>query len=152
GGRWSVAGLEQDVLNKLRMLDLQPASFEQFEKEARQGNVVPVVRAVLADLHTPLSVFLKICGATSDAFLLESVEGGERIARYSFLGADPEIIVRGRGSQTIIRRGDAEETLPVIATEWVKDYFRGRALARPPGLDPFAGGAGGCVGYAAGPG
>jgi len=144
-----VAGLEQDVLNKLRMLDLQPASFEQFENEARQGNVVPVVRAVLADLHTPLSVFLKICGATSDAFLLESVEGGERIARYSFLGVDPEIVVRGRGTQTIVKRRDAEETLPVIATEWVKDYFRGRELARRPGLAPFAGGAVGYVGYEA---
>ena len=131
------------------MLDLQPASFEQFVREARQGNVVPVVRSVLADLHTPLSVFLKICGATSDAFLLESVEGGERIARYSFLGVAPEIVVSGRGNQTIVRRGDREEVLPTIATEWVRDYFRNRSLARRPGLTPFAGGAVGYVGYEA---
>jgi anthranilate synthase component 1 len=131
------------------MLDLQPATFEQFEREAREGNVVPVVRAVLADLHTPLSVFLKICGAASDAFLLESVEGGERIARYSFLGVDPEIVVRGRGTQTVVRRGDQEEVFPTIATEWVRDYFRSRALARRPGLSPFAGGAVGYVGYEA---
>jgi anthranilate synthase component I len=131
------------------MLDLQPASFEQFEREARQGNVVPVVRAVLADLHTPLSIFLKICGATSDAFLLESVEGGERIARYSFLGVDPDIVVRGRGTQTVVTRGATEEVVPTIATEWVRDYFRSRALARRPGLSPFAGGAVGYVGYEA---
>lgn len=131
------------------MLDLQPATFEQFEREAREGNVVPVVRAVLADLHTPLSVFLKICGVTSDAFLLESVEGGERIARYSFLGVDPEIVVRGRGTQTVVRRGDREEVFPTIATEWVRDYFRSRVLARRPGLSPFAGGAVGYVGYEA---
>src|SRR4030095_13491075 len=131
------------------MLDLQPASFEQFVREARHGNVVPVVRSVLADLHTPLSVFLKICGATSDAFLLESVEGGERIARYSFLGVDPEIVVRGRGTQTIVKRRDAEEALTVIATEWVRRYVRGRELARRPGLAPFAGGAVGYVGYEA---
>ncbi|HEX7294206.1 MAG TPA: anthranilate synthase component I [Pyrinomonadaceae bacterium] len=131
------------------MLDLQPSSFEQFVREARQGNVVPVVRSVLADLHTPLSVFLKICEATSDAFLLESVEGGERIARYSFLGVAPEIIVRGRANQTIVKHGDKEEVLPVIATEWVRDYFRNRSLARRPGLTPFAGGAVGYVGYEA---
>ena len=131
------------------MLDLQPASFEQFVREARHGNVVPVVRSVLADLHTPLSVFLKICGAASDAFLLESVEGGERIARYSFLGVAPEIVVSGRGNQTIVRRGDREEALPIIATEWVRDYFRNRSLARRSGLTPFAGGAVGYVGYEA---
>jgi anthranilate synthase component 1 len=131
------------------MLDLQPASFEQFVREARQGNVVPVVRSVLADLHTPLSVFLKICGASSDAFLLESVEGGERIARYSFLGVAPEIVACGRGNQTVVRRGDREEVLPIIATEWVRDYFRNRSLARRPGLTPFAGGAVGYVGYEA---
>jgi anthranilate synthase component I len=131
------------------MLDLQPPSFDQFVREARNGNVVPVVRSVLADLHTPLSVFLKICAAPSDAFLLESVEGGERIARYSFLGVAPEIIVRGRGNQTIVRRGDQEEVLPIIATEWVRDYFRSRSLARRPGLTPFAGGAVGYVGYEA---
>ena len=73
------------------MLDLQPTTFEHFEREAREGNVVPVVRSVLADLHTPLSVFLRVCSKSSYSFLLESVEGGERIARYSFLGADPEI-------------------------------------------------------------
>ena len=131
------------------MLDLQPPSFDQFVREARHGNVVPVVRSVLADLHTPLSVFLKICAAPSDAFLLESVEGGERIARYSFLGVAPEIIVRGRGNQTIVRRRDQEEVLPIIATEWVRDYFRNRSLARRPGLTPFAGGAVGYVGYEA---
>jgi anthranilate synthase component 1 len=126
------------------MLDLQPASFDQFEQEARQGNVVPVVRAVLADLHTPLSVFLKTCRASSHSFLLESVEGGERIARYSFLGTDPEIVVRGRGMQTIVTRGDREEVDQKIATEWVRDYFKTRVLARRAGLSPFAGGA---VGY-----
>ena len=68
------------------MLDLQPATFEAFEREARQGNVVPVVRSVLADLHTPVGAFMRIAGESPYAFLLESVEGGERIARYSFLG------------------------------------------------------------------
>ena len=129
------------------MLDLQPASFEAFEREARQGNVVPVVRSVLGDLHTPVGAFMRIAGDSRYAFLLESVEGGERIARYSFLGADPEMIVRGQGIQTFVERNGKTESYPIVATEWVRDYFRGRSLARRSGLVPFAGGAVGYVCY-----
>jgi anthranilate synthase component 1 len=129
------------------MLDLQPPSFEAFEREARQGNVVPVVRSVLADLHTPVGTFMRIAGDSPYSFLLESVEGGERIARYSFLGADPEMIVRGKGMQTIVERDGKSESFMTVATEWVRDYFRERSLARRPGLVPFAGGAVGYLGY-----
>jgi anthranilate synthase component 1 len=129
------------------MLDLQPASFEAFEREARQGNVVPVVRSVLGDLHTPVGTFMRIAGDSRYAFLLESVEGGERIARYSFLGVDPEMIVRGQGMQTYVERNGETESFPIVATEWVRNYFRGRSLARRPGLVPFAGGAVGYVCY-----
>lgn len=129
------------------MLDLQPSSFEAFEREARQGNVVPVVRSVLADLHTPVGTFMRIAGDSTYSFLLESVEGGERIARYSFLGADPEMVVRGRGVQTFVERNGETEVVPGFATEWVRDYFRQRSLARRPGLVPFAGGAVGYVCY-----
>jgi anthranilate synthase component 1 len=129
------------------MLDLQPPSFEAFEREARQGNVVPVVRSVLADLHTPVGAFMRIAGDSPYAFLLESVEGGERIARYSFLGAEPEMIVRGKGMQTIVERDGKTESFLKPATEWVRDYFRGRSLARRAALVPFAGGAVGYIGY-----
>jgi anthranilate synthase component 1 len=129
------------------MLDLQPSSFEAFEREARQGNVVPVVRSVLADLHTPVGTFMRIAGNSPYSFLLESVEGGERIARYSFLGAEPEMVVRGKGFQTFVERNGVTESFPIFATEWVRDYFRQRKLARRPGLVPFAGGAVGYVGY-----
>jgi anthranilate synthase component 1 len=129
------------------MLDLQPSSFEDFEREARQGNVVPVVRSVLADLQTPVGAFMRIARDSQYAFLLESVEGGERIARYSFLGAEPEMIVRGRGLQTFVERKDKTECFPVVATEWVRDYFRQRVLSQRSGLVPFAGGAVGYLGY-----
>lgn len=129
------------------MLDLQPASFEDFEREAQQGNVVPVVRSVLADLQTQVGAFMCIAGDYPYAFLLESVEGGERIARYSFLGAEPEMIVRGRGKFTLIERGGKTEMLPVLATDWVREYFRERLLARRSGLAPFCGGAVGYLGY-----
>jgi anthranilate synthase component 1 len=129
------------------MFDLTPASFDDFERQAREGNVVPVVRSVIADLQTPVGALMCIADNSPYAFLLESVEGGERIARYSFLGADPQMIVRGRGSQTFVERNGKIETYPKVATDWVRDYFRERILAQRSGLTPFAGGAVGYLGY-----
>src|SRR5687768_9525900 len=129
------------------MFDLTPASFDDFERQAREGNVVPVVRSVIADLQTPVGALMCIAENSPYAFLLESVEGGERIARYSFLGADPQMIVRGRGSQTFVERNGKTETYPNVATDWVRDYFRERILAQRSGLTPFAGGAVGYLGY-----
>src|SRR5204862_4915687 len=84
------------------------------------------------------------------AFLLESVEGGERIARYSFIGAGPEMIVRGRGNTTLVeQRGETEELRGVHATDFLRDYFRARRLARRAGLAPMAGGAVGYLAYEA---
>jgi anthranilate synthase component 1 len=130
------------------MLDLQPATFEEFEREAARGNVVPVVRRVLADLQTPLGAFLRLANEAPYAFLLESVEGGERVARYSFLGVGPEMIVRGRGPDTFVERdGRTEHVRGVRATDFVRDYFRRHKLARRDHLAPFAGGAVGYLAY-----
>src|SRR6476620_1587909 len=93
------------------MLNLTPATFEEFQAEAQRGNVVPVVRTVLADLQTPVGAFLRIAGDGSHAFLLESVEGGERIARYSFLGANPWMIARAQDGKTIVERNGQREIL-----------------------------------------
>ncbi|HST53695.1 MAG TPA: anthranilate synthase component I family protein [Pyrinomonadaceae bacterium] len=132
------------------MIGLQPATFEEFESETARGNVVPVVRTVLADLQTPVGAFLRVSGGARHAFLLESVEGGERIARYSFIGAEPEMIVRGRGDSTFVeRRGETEELRGVHATDYLRDYFRARRLARRAGLAPMAGGAVGYLAYEA---
>ncbi len=130
------------------MICLTPSTFEEFEREAARGNVVPVVRTVLADLQTPVSAFLRVAGGASHAFLLESVEGGERIARYSFIGAGPELVVRGRGATTYVeRRGETEELQGVRATDYLREYFDARRLARRAGLAPMAGGAVGYLSY-----
>ena len=129
------------------MISLQPATFEEFEREAGRGNVVPVVRSVLADLQTPVGAFLRVAGKARYAFLLESVEGGERVARYSFLGAEPLMVVRGRGDKTIVERGTERETLDVRASEYVREHFRERHLARRSGLAPLAGGVVGYLAY-----
>jgi anthranilate synthase component I len=129
------------------MINLTPATFEEFAREAGRGNVVPVVRSVLADLQTPVGAFLRVAHQSSYSFLLESVEGGERVARYSFLGAEPQMIVRGRGSETIIERNGERETVQERATEFVRRYFRERELARRAGLPPLCGGAVGYLAY-----
>jgi anthranilate synthase component 1 len=130
------------------MIGLQPSTFEEFEREAARGNVVPVVRTVLADLQTPVSAFMRVAGGAGHAFLLESVEGGERIARYSFIGAEPETVVRGRGDVTYVeRRGETEELRGVRAIDYLREYFAARRLARRAGLAPMAGGAVGYLSY-----
>src|SRR2546428_3324558 len=129
------------------MLDLKPATFEEFEREAERGNVVPVVRSVLADLQTPVGAFLRIADDAQYAFLLESIEGGERVARYSFLGANPWMIVRGRGAETIVEKSGAREVNQKNAVEFLREYFRDQKLARRGGLAPLSGGAVGYLGY-----
>jgi len=129
------------------MLDLTPATFEDFELETARGNVVPVVRSVLADLQTPVGAFLRLAGGAPYACLLESIEGGERVARYSFLGANPWMVARGRGGETIIEKDGERETKKQNAVSFLREYFAGKKLAQRGGLAPLAGGAVGYLAY-----
>ena len=83
---------------------MKQTTFEEFVELARRGTFVPVVKEIMADLLTPVSAFLKIAEHSDYAFLFESVEGGEQVARYSFLGKDPFLVLRSRGGKTIIER------------------------------------------------
>lgn len=78
-------------------------SFEELKTRVGEGNVIPVVKTLLADTETPVSAYLKIRDRSTYSFLLESVEGGEKMARYSFLGADPFLIFRARGTSGTVR-------------------------------------------------
>src|SRR5438128_2597198 len=113
---------------------MQP-SLEEIRKLQSQGNVIPVFKSVIADFLTPVSAFLKLERERSYAFLLESVEGGERIARYSFLGGDPFLIKRYRDGQP----ADFMENLRATMAR-----FKSVKL---PNLPPFTGGAVGYFGY-----
>ena len=75
---------------------IQP-DFETFSKLAREGNLVPVYENYTADLLTPVGAHLRLAQGAKYSFLLESVEGGENIARYTFTGANPEEVFRARG-------------------------------------------------------
>src|SRR5438270_8693637 len=77
-------------------------SLEQFRKLAEHGNLIPVTRRLLADIETPLSAYRKIRGQ-DESFLFESVEGGEHLGRYSFVGCNPRAVVRQTGQQVEVR-------------------------------------------------
>src|SRR5512135_2801660 len=79
-------------------------NFEEFIKLSKKGNLIPVYKEILADTYTPVTAFLKLGGTPS--FLLESVEGGEKWARYSFLGARPAKIIKGCGNMVQVIEGD----------------------------------------------
>ncbi len=84
-------------------------SLEEFKEKAGQGNLVPVYKEILADLDTPVSAYMKI-SQDSHSFLLESIEGGDKWARYSFLGCGPSIIVSTKGQTVSIQRNGIKET------------------------------------------
>ncbi|MBM3493314.1 MAG: anthranilate synthase component I [Armatimonadetes bacterium] len=121
-----------------------------FVNSAAAGSVVPVCREVLADRLTPVSAFERIADG-GPSFLLESVEGGERLARYSFLGSHPELVLRARGGRVRRLTDDAEEeyALPpgVNPLDAVKAELSGRQWVETPGLPRFAGGAVGYLAY-----
>src|SRR5689334_20787591 len=89
---------------------MQFPDYGEFSRLARQATLVPVAKTVAADLRTPVTAFLSIAAAEPNAFLLESVEGGENIGRYTFLGARPYMILRARGRHiTLERKGKKQK-------------------------------------------
>ena len=125
-------------------------SFDEFKELARRGTFVPVCKEIVADLLTPVSAFLKIAEHADYAFLLESVEGGEHVGRYSFLGKDPFLILRARDGKTTHRsrrRERRESERPFIETlRGLMADFRSPFV---PDLPRFTGGAVGYLGYGA---
>lgn len=124
-------------------------TFQEFEALASQGNLIPVCREINADMETPVSVYLKLRGA-GPSFLLESVEGGEQLGRYSFLAVEPVQMLQVCGEEVVIRNHTRVERFalggrdPLDALrELVAPY---QAVAAP-GLPRFFGGAVGYLSY-----
>ena len=142
---------------------------DEFLKLAAQGNVIPVTRRLLADIETPLSAYRKIRGA-GESFLFESVEGGEHLGRYSFVGCNPRAVIRQTENRVeVLENGKVTETFEVVpplprspnpffgspsklpsvhdglvVVERVMKKYRAVSL---PGLPRFTGGAVGFIGY-----
>ena len=140
------------------MSQITPTTYEEFLSLAAEGTVVPLVKTVMADLLTPVSAFLRIERQSPRAFLLESVEGGEKIARYSFLGCAPHTIVRARnrngtesGSDRVdvsIERADgSQEIVERPMLDVLRDLMREHKPVKVAGLPPFSCGAVGYFGY-----
>jgi anthranilate synthase component 1 len=128
-----------------------------FRARAREGNLIPVYREILADRLTPVSAYEKLTfsrnGATDSAFafLLESVEGGERLGRYSFLGSNPGLVLRTKGRKATLYENDIARTMeiepgddPLTLLQRLLGRYR---FVETPGLPRFCGGAVGFFGY-----
>ena len=149
-------------------------SLEEFQKFATQGNLIPVTRRILADLETPLSAYRKIRGA-GESFLFESVEGGEHLGRYSFVGCNPRAVIRQDGQHVqMFENGRVTESFMVEpkpltpslspsdgervaepgegktvrdGLEVVERVMKKYRAVAVPGLPRFTGGALGFIGY-----
>jgi anthranilate synthase component 1 len=135
---------------------------DDFLKLAATGNLIPVTRRLLADIETPLSAYRKIRGA-GESFLFESVEGGEHLGRYSFVGCNPRAVIRQTGNRVeLIENGKVVETFtvaprvpggqpagPAVADglEVVERVMKKYRAVPVPGLPRFTGGAVGFIGY-----
>jgi anthranilate synthase component 1 len=135
-------------------------SFPEFLKLAAQGNLIPVTRRLLADFETPLSAYWKLRGQ-GESFLFESVEGGEHLGRYSFVGCNPRSVIRQQGDRVEVIEGGkvtgqftvrpaAAGGDPTVVRDGLEVVERILAQFRPvevPGLPRFTGGAVGFLGY-----
>ncbi|MCK9571913.1 MAG: anthranilate synthase component I [Candidatus Omnitrophica bacterium] len=124
--------------------------FKEFLTLSKQGNLIPVYKEINADLETPVSAFLKIKKGDY-AFLLESVEGKEKIARYSFLGTNPEVIFKSKGNKIEITYAHRHKVERFIASgnplDEVKKIMCSFKSVQVAGLPRFSGGLVGYIGY-----
>jgi len=124
-------------------------SFSQFKRLAKKGNLLPVYKEILADMETPVSAFTKV-GMGKHAYLLESVEGGEKLGRYSFLSSSPALIFESKGRKVTlslkapVMRQVKETDNPL---EELKKIMQKYKSVEVEGLPRFYGGAVGYIGY-----
>lgn len=162
------------------MLKLYPSTdccpgFDEFSALAGKARVVPIYREIVADLETPISVFIKLAGK-GPGYLLESVEGGDKVARYSFIGVEPFLTIEVRGGRAFVRRSapadrgrSVSEGIPGTASnrpsgagsnlsgpedfdgenplEVIRRILKDYRAAAVPGLPRFSGGVVGYLGY-----
>ncbi len=143
------------ILNKLtkhihydNLTCMYHPSYEVFKEKAKEGNLIPVYREILADLETPVSAFLKI-DEGEYSYLLESVEGGEKWARYCFLGSKPSVVFKSKGDKIYVTRNGVvkEEKVDGNPLNSIKKLMSEYKPVKVEGLPRFFGGAVGYIGY-----
>lgn len=121
--------------------------FKDFCQLAQKGNLVPVYREIMADMDTPVTAFRKIDDGCY-SFLLESIEGGEKWARYTFLGSSPSLVVRTKGKVVeTIKNGTVSSQVVVDPLDSIRELLDRFTPVEVPGLPRFFGGAVGYLGY-----
>ena len=121
----------------------------EFQSLASQGfNRIPLMAEAFADLETPLSLYLKLAGGAKHSFLLESVVGGERFGRYSFIGLPARTLLRTRGFKTeVVTSGQVVEAFEGNPLDFIEAYQKRFKVALRPGMPRFCGGLAGYFGY-----
>jgi anthranilate synthase component I len=121
----------------------------EFKSLASQGyNRIPLIQEAFADLETPLSLYLKLAGGQAHSFLLESVVGGERFGRYSFIGLPARTLLRCHGLTTeVVTQGEVTEVHQGNPLDFIAAYQKRFQVALRPGLPRFCGGLAGYFGY-----
>jgi anthranilate synthase component I len=118
-----------------------------FLKLARAHTLIPVCRRLVADLETPVSAFLRLAADEPECFLLESVEGGEKVGRYTFMGVKPASKLVARDGEVTSWHGKRQATTKGDIFEVLKEALAGHSPAHVPGLPPFTAGAIGFFAY-----
>ncbi len=119
-------------------------SFSEVQELSKQGNVIPLFEKIPADLDTPVSAFIKLAATKKQSFLLESIEGGEKLARYSFLGFDPFLVIQCDKKGLFSKTGNKSKKIVQKPIEYLKSLFAEYRPVSMKGLPRFTGGA---VGY-----
>ncbi|HNX91663.1 MAG TPA: chorismate-binding protein, partial [Candidatus Omnitrophota bacterium] len=123
-------------------------SKKEFVSLSSSGNVIPVYREMLADFDTPISAFIKMDGGQY-AYLLESVEGGENLGRFSFLGSDPHIIIESKGDKVTVTKNGSAKThhIKKDPLDEIKSIMKSYKFVHLENLPRFCGGLVGYIGY-----
>ena len=124
----------------------------EFKSLAAQGyNRIPMIAEAFADLETPLTLYLKLAQSKNygkNTFLLESVKGGERFGRYSFIGLTATTLIRATGNQVeVVRDDQVTEQHDMNPLDFIAEYQQRFRVATRPGLPRFCGGLAGYFGY-----
>jgi anthranilate synthase component 1 len=127
-------------------ISIEPSRAE-FLRLAATHSLVPVYRTLTADLETPVSAFLRLASDEPQCFLLESVEGGEKVGRYTFIGIRPYRTILARGTSIAIQERGKSRSLEGDIFAILKEMLAGQTPARIPGLPPFTSGAVGFFAY-----
>ncbi len=119
-------------------------TFSEVRELNQRSNVIPLVTRVPSDVETPVTAWLKLCRNSRYGFLLESVEGGEKLARYSFLGRDPFLVVQGWRNRVRLLQGKHAREIEALPIPFLAELFAAYRPATRPDLPRFTGGG---VGY-----